>query len=74
MPAAPAHSQRGRRALIASLARPGLQGNTGRKIGELRGHTSSVTSIALDDSLNQVVGVAASPHARGRSGLRGICC
>lgn len=31
------------------------QGNTGRKIGELRGHTSSVTAIALDDRLNQVV-------------------
>ncbi|KIY91847.1 hypothetical protein MNEG_16116 [Monoraphidium neglectum] len=32
------------------------QGNTGRKLGELRGHTSSVTSIALDERLNQVVG------------------
>jgi hypothetical protein len=35
---------------------PSSQGNTGRKLGELRGHTSSVTSIALDESLNQVVG------------------
>jgi WD40 repeat protein len=31
-----------------------LQGTTGRKIGDLRGHTSSVCSIALDDSLNHV--------------------
>ncbi|WIA12480.1 hypothetical protein OEZ85_012515 [Tetradesmus obliquus] len=29
-------------------------GTTGRKIGDLRGHTSSVCSIALDDSLNHV--------------------
>lgn len=30
------------------------QGTTGRKLGELRGHTSSVCSIALDDNLNHV--------------------
>lgn len=31
-----------------------LQGTTGRKMGELRGHTSSVTHIALDDNINQL--------------------
>ena len=30
------------------------QGTTGRRIGELRGHTSSVTALALDEKLNHV--------------------
>jgi WD40 repeat protein len=37
--------------LLLALA---LQGTTGRKMGDLRGHTSSVCSVALDDSLNHV--------------------
>lgn len=32
----------------------GTQGTTGRKIGELHGHVSSVCHIALDERLNQV--------------------
>lgn len=31
-----------------------MQGTTGRKIGDLRGHTSSVSQLALDEHLNHV--------------------
>lgn len=34
------------------------QGNTLRRVGELRGHTASVTHIALDEKLNQVFTLA----------------
>jgi WD40 repeat protein len=33
------------------------QGATGRKVGELRGHTSSVLAVAVDEATNHVVGL-----------------
>lgn len=36
-----------------------LQGNTTRRIGELTGHTASVTHIALDERLNHVFTLSA---------------
>ena len=41
-------------ALWRSAATPTAQGNTCRRVGELTGHTASVTHLAIDERLNHV--------------------
>lgn len=45
-----------------------LQGNTTRRIGELTGHTASVTHIALDEKLNHVFTLGADKIVKVRYG------
>ncbi len=52
--------ERGARAHVLPATRVRRsQGNTTRRIGELTGHTASVTHIALDERLNHVFTLAA---------------
>lgn len=56
--------------MLCFISKPPRQGNTGRKLGELRGHTSSVSAICLNDNLNQVVGTFLSSMVW----LTRVCC
>lgn len=49
---------------------PGVQGTSGRKIGELRGHTSSVSHIALDAATNHVFTLSIDKSIKVCTGLQ----
>lgn len=48
-----------------------VQGNTCRRVGELTGHTASVTHLAIDERLNHVFSLSGDKVIK--VGLRGIC-
>jgi hypothetical protein len=51
---------------VCAALSAGLQGNTARRVGELTGHTASVTHIALDERLSHVFTLGADKTIKAR--------